>query len=142
VRRVTRNAIVVALVSTVVAIGAIFCGFARPALLTSGSVTVKMATRHHYAPAVVRAAFAAQGIVLLRRNVTSDGTVNFSGAHRGHADDAFLVTLFGASAMVQFGNAAPKPLYDARFGNLNVTYGGINGAFLARVKAAVADITS
>jgi hypothetical protein len=37
-------------------------------------------------------------------------------------------------------SSGPKPLYDARLGNLEISYGGHDKAFAGRVTAAVAAI--
>jgi len=39
-----------------------------------------------------------------------------------------------------FGSSGPKPLYEARLGNVAVSYGGHDKVFAARVAAAVSAI--
>jgi hypothetical protein len=106
---------------------------------TSATVTVEMATQHHYGPANFRAQFAAQGIAVRRVRVLS-GVALYGDVAPGAIDDAFMVTVYPKHAKVMFGSSGPKPLYEARFGNLAVSYGGHDKAFAARVAAAVAAI--
>jgi hypothetical protein len=106
---------------------------------SSTTVTVEMATQHQYRPADFRAQFAAQGIALRRVRVVS-GVSLYGDVPPGAIDDAFMVTVYPKDAKVMFGSSGPKPLYEARLGNLAVSYGGHDKAFAARVAAAVAAI--
>jgi hypothetical protein len=106
---------------------------------SSTTVTVEMATQHHYGPNDFRAQFAGQGIQLRRGHVLS-GVAFYGDIPAGAIDDAFMVTVYPKHAKVVFDSTGPKPLYEARLGNLAVSYGGHDKAFAARVAAAVAAI--
>jgi hypothetical protein len=107
---------------------------------SSTTVTVEMATQHQYGPAYFKVQFAAQGITLRRVRVLS-GITYYSDMPAGAIhDDAFMVTVYPKHGKVMFDSSGPKPLYEARFGNLAVFYGGHDKAFAARVAAAVSAI--
>jgi hypothetical protein len=105
----------------------------------SGTVTVDMATQHHYGLADFKPQFAAQGITLRRANVLT-GVTWYGDTRAGEADDGFLITTYPKQGKVMFGSSGPKPLYETRVGNLVVSYGGRDKAFAARVAAAVSAI--
>jgi hypothetical protein len=137
----TRRSLVVGLASTVVVVGAVSFAEALPVQSTTSSATVKMTTQQHYTASAVRDSFAAHQIVLQRLSQTKDGTVTFTDADPGARVDSFLISLFGPTATVHFGKAAADPSYEARLGNIDVTYFGKNGVFAGHVKAAVAELT-
>jgi len=66
---------------------------------------------------------------------TSDGEdASPATSHRGS------VSRVTAGSEVMFGSSGPKPLYEARLGNVAVSYGGHDKVFAARVAAAVSAI--
>ena len=138
----SRHLIAVAIVALAAAsVGAVFA-FARPTYHPVTDKKVEMQGQRHYSLVEVRRAFKAQGIVFghawhsgsAQRGLTVLGDVR-----PGTRDDAFTVTLFGPDSTVWFGPAATQS-YQAHLGNLVVFYGSTNQAFLAKVKAAVADL--
>jgi hypothetical protein len=125
-------------------VGAVFT-FAKPQYRpTSYTTTVDMARQHHYTVAQVAQVFGAHAIRLEVMNHTGNaknGLIFLARPRRGRLAPTFLVTLFGTAAKVSFGPASTTT-YDERFGNVDVSYGvpHPNPAFLARIKAAVADL--
>lgn len=127
--------VVVALVST----GAFFI-LATPRYDPPGDTRlVKMANEDHYTGAEVRRAFAKEGLILFRRNRLS-GIVFYGDKHPGERDDAFLVSLYPPTATVSFNTSGPKMLFDKRLANVEVSYGGHDQGFAARVALAVAEL--
>ncbi|HEX3806696.1 MAG TPA: hypothetical protein VHV52_07940 [Gaiellaceae bacterium] len=106
---------------------------------SSTTATIDMATQHHYVLADFKAQFAAQGIPLTRVRVLS-GITGYRDARAGTVGDALDVTVYPRHGKVTFDSSGPKPLYQARLGNLTVFYGGRDKAFAARVAAAVSAI--
>ncbi|MDQ1425013.1 MAG: hypothetical protein QOD72_2511 [Acidimicrobiaceae bacterium] len=106
---------------------------------SSTTVTVEMATQHQYRPADFRAQFAAQGIALRRVRVLS-GVTLYGDVPAGAIDDGFMVSVYPKHAKVMFDSSGPQPLYQARLGNVTVSYGGHDTEFAARVTAAVSAI--
>jgi hypothetical protein len=106
---------------------------------SSTTVTVEMATQHQYRPADFRAQFAAQGIALRRVRVLS-GVTLYGDVPAGAIDDGFMVSVYPKHAKVMFDSSGPQPLYQARLGNVTVSYGGHDKSFAARVTAAVSAI--
>jgi hypothetical protein len=51
-----------------------------------------------------------------------------------------MVTAYSKHGKVIFDSSGPRPLYEARVGNLAVFYGGHDKAFAARVASAVSAI--
>jgi hypothetical protein len=128
------------LVAVVVVSGGMLFAVALPQYHpASTTVTVEMATQHHYGPADFKAQFAAQGIALRRGRVLS-GIAFYGDVPAGAIADAFMVTVYPKDAKVMFDSSGPKPLYQARIGNLAISYGGHDKAFAARVAAAVSAI--
>jgi hypothetical protein len=119
--------------------GTLFAGALPQYHASSPTVTVEMATQHQYGPADFTAQFAAQGIALRRVRFLS-GVTFYGDTPAGAIDDAFMVTVYPKHAKVMFDSPGPKPLYESRFGNLAVFYGGHDKAFAARVAAAVSAI--
>jgi hypothetical protein len=106
----------------------------------STTVTIEMAKQRHYGAADLKAQFAAQGIALRRVRVLS-GITDYADTPEGAVhDDGFMVSVYPKHGEVIFDSSGPKPLYEARFGNLVVFYGGHDKAFAARVAAAVSAI--
>jgi len=105
----------------------------------STTVTVDMTTQHHYGLADFKPQFAAQRITLSRTGVLS-GVTRYGDTRAGKVDDGFLITAYPKQGKVMFDSSGPKPLYEARLGNLVVLYGGHDKAFAARVAAAVSAI--
>ena len=138
----SRHLIAVVVVCVAAAsVGAVFA-FARPTYHPTTDKRVEMQGQRHYSVAEVKRAFAAHGIVFRhasRSGTAARGLTVLGDVKPGTRDDAFTVTLFGPESTVWFGPAAPQG-YDARLGNLVVYYGWTNRAFLAKVKAAVADL--
>jgi hypothetical protein len=132
------------LVFSLAIVGFVFT-FARPGYRpTSSTTTVDMANQDHYTVAQVERVFDAHAIRLEVMNHNGDakhGVVFLARPRRGRLAQTFLVTLFGTEAEVMFGPASTTT-YDERFGNVDVSYGipHPNAAFLARIKAAVADL--
>jgi len=114
--------------------------FAKPTYQPAvTSKTVDMTTQDHYTIAEVRPAFAAQGIVLIRRS-GAGGTTYFSDKHPGVAGDSLLVTIFDPHAKVGFCTVCAAIPYEQRLGNLLVSYGGRDAGLLSKVRAAVAAV--
>ena len=119
---------------------ATFFAVARPEYhARSTTITVEMATEHQYVAADFRPEFATQGISLRRVSVLA-GVTHYGDRPVGSVDDGFLISLYPKNAKVVFDSSGPKPLYDARLGNLEISYGGHDKAFAGRVTAAVAAI--
>jgi hypothetical protein len=135
--------VIVSAVSAVVIVrGGITVAVASPQYETpsnSTTVTVDMTTQHHYGLADFKPQFAAQGITLRRVGVLS-GITFYGDTPAGAVDDAFEVTVYPQRGKAMFDSSGPKPLYEARLGNLAVFYGGHDKAFAARVAAAVSAI--
>jgi hypothetical protein len=139
---VTAVVIVSAVAAVVIVRGGITVAVASPQYETpsnSTTVTVDMATEHHYGLADFKTQFAAQGIKLSRAGVRS-GVSSYGDTRAGKVDDGFLITAYPKQGKVMFDSSGPKPLYKARLGNLWVWYGGHDKAFAARVAAAVSAI--
>jgi hypothetical protein len=119
--------------------------FARPQYRpTSTTMTVDMAHEDHYTVAQVERAFMAHAIRLEVMNHVGNathGAVLLARPERGRVAPPFLVTLYGSEAKVMFG-PVNTTTYDARFGNVDVSYGNPhpNERLLAGIKAAVADL--
>ena len=128
---------IVLLATAMLATASVFV-FARPQYHPRyESVMVDFSRQHYYSPAVVRRAFAAQGIRL--RHPTRVGS---SILWLSTTDPP---STHGLSVMVGprtgHGSWGPKlEAYDERFGNLLVTYGGSDEHRLERIKAAVASL--
>jgi hypothetical protein len=134
--------IVSAVAAVVIVRGGITVAVASPQYETpsnSMTVTVDMATQHHYRLSDFKTQFAAQGITLRRTSVLS-GVSRYGDTRIGKVDDGFLITAYPQQTKVMFGSSGPKPLYQTRLGNLDVSYGGRDTAFAARVAAAVSAI--
>jgi hypothetical protein len=131
--------VIVSVVAVVVIVrGGITVAVASPqhaAPSNSATVTVDMATQHHYGLADFKPQFAAQGITLRRANVLT-GVARYGDTRAGEIDDGFLITAYPKQGKVMFGSSGPKPLYETRRGNLVVFYGGRDKTFAARVAAA------
>jgi hypothetical protein len=135
-----QHVLVCVLVAVVLVSGGTLFAVALPQYhASSTTVTVEMATQHAYRPADFRPQFAAQGIALRRVRMLSGVTLS-GDVPAGAIDDAFLVSVYPKHAKVMFDSSGPKPLYQARLGNLAVSYGGHDRALAARVAAAVAAI--
>jgi hypothetical protein len=132
--------IVSAVAGMVIVRGGITVAVASPQYeLPSSTVTVDMETQHHYRLADFKSQFAAQGITLRRTSVLS-GVSRYGDTRAGKVDDGFLITAYPQQTKVMFGSSGPKPLYETRLGNLDVSYGGHDKAFAARIAAAVSAI--
>jgi hypothetical protein len=134
--------IVSAVAAVVIARGGITVAVASPqyeASSNSTTVTVDMATEHHYGLADFKPQFAARGITV-RSAGTRSGVTSYGDRRAGTVDDGFLITAYPKQGKVMFDSSGPKPLYEARLGNLWVWYGGHDKAFAARVAAAVSAI--
>jgi hypothetical protein len=135
--------VIVSLAAAVVIVrGGITVAVASPQYATpsnSTTVTVDMATQHHYRLADFKPQFAAKGITV-RRAGTLSGVTSYGDRRTGKVDDGFLITAYPKQGKVMFDSSGPKPLYEARLGNLWVWYGGHDKAFAARVAAAASAI--
>jgi hypothetical protein len=134
--------IVSAAVAVVIVRGGVVLAVASPQYETPSSsttVTVDMATERHYGLADFKPQFAAEGITV-RRAGTLSGVTSYGDRRTGKVDDGFLITAYAKQGKVMFDSSGPKPLYEARLGNLWVWYGGHDKAFAARVAAAVSAI--
>lgn len=115
-------------------VAAVFA-FARPAYHPNESKTIDFSAVRHYSPAVVRGAFADQGIQL-RESTAFEITV-LSQGRNPRADDLQVMV----APRTGTGSWGPKlEPYDERFGNVAVTYGGGDEQLLAEVKAAVSTL--
>lgn len=131
-------AVVAVLVAVIGTVGVFL--FARPTYQPAvTSKTVDMTTQVHYTIAQVRPAFAAQGILLVRRS-GAGGTSYFSDKRPGQAGDSFLVTIFDPNATIGFCTVCAAIPYETRLGNLLVSYGGQDPALLGKIRAAVAAV--
>ncbi len=112
--------------------------FARPAYRAPNeSRTIDFSKEHHYALADVKRAFAAHGIVL-HAGARSAGFAWLGSGPAPFRADSLQVIVAPRNGRASWGDKVSP--YDARFGNVLVTYGGHDGTLLARVKAAVSDI--
>ena len=111
--------------------------FARPAYHPKyESKLIDFSQVRHYSPNVVRNAFAEQGIQL-HVNSHFSGITMFSRVAVPDAD-ALQVMVGPRTGKASWG---PKlELYDERFGNVAVTYGGRDQRLLAGVKTAVSTL--
>jgi hypothetical protein len=134
--------IVFAVAGVVIVRGGVVVAVASPRYETpsnSTTVTVDMATERHYGLADFKPQFAAQGITVRRIGVLA-GATRYGDRRKGTVDDGFLITAYPKQGKVMFDSSGPKPLYEARHGNLVVSYGGQDKAFAARVAAAVSAV--
>jgi len=113
-------------------IAAVFA-FARPAYgPTNEERMIDFAAVRYYSPALVRSAFADQG-VQLRESRAFEITV-LTQSRNPRADDLQVMV----APRTGTGSWGPKlERYDERFGNVAVTYGGRDEQLLARVQTAV-----
>jgi hypothetical protein len=134
--------IVFAVAGVMIVRGGVVVAVASPQYATdsnSTTVTVDMGTERHYGLADFKPQFAAQGITV-RRAGTLSGVTSYGDTPAGKVDDGFLITAYPKQGKVMFDSSGPKPLYEARLGNLWVWYGGHDKAFAARVAAAVSAV--
>jgi hypothetical protein len=140
---VTAVVIVSAVAAVVIVRGGITVAVASPQYETpsnSTTVTVDMTTQHHYGLADFKPQFAAQRITLMSRTGALTGVTFYGDTRADKVDDGLLITAYPKQGKVMFDSSGPKPLYEARVGNLVVWYGGHDKAFAARVAAAVSAI--
>jgi hypothetical protein len=139
---ITAVVIVSAVAAVVIVRGGVTVAVASPQYempSNSTTVTVDMATERHYGLADFKPQFAAKGITV-RRAGTLSGVTSYGDRRTGKVDDGFLITAYPKQGKVMFDSSGPKPLYEARLGNLWVWYGGHDKAFAARVAAAASAI--
>jgi hypothetical protein len=135
-----RHAVASAVVVIAVLVGAGFFVVARPAYRPHATtVTVAMTNEHRYSDSAVIAAFAAHGITLQPPRRLSGVRLYFD-RRQGMTVDAFEVAVYAPGARVVFDSSGPRPMFDAHFANLAISYGGHDRAFAARVAAAAAEI--
>jgi hypothetical protein len=102
------------------------------------SKMIDFSKQHYYDRRVVRAAFAAHRIKLYVADGPVSGSAWFSNRPAPSPADALQVMVGPRTGEGSWG---PKlEPYDARFGNVMVTYGGHDEQLLDRVKAAVDDL--
>lgn len=98
---------------------------------------IDFSKQRYYSPNEVRGAFASHGI-RLRRGLESAGWWWLSNEPKPWPTGALEVVIAPRDGKGSWG-AKYEP-YDARFGNVFVTYGGADEDLLQRVKAAVSDL--
>ena len=113
--------------------------FARPEYHPPNeSKMIDFAKVHYYSPNAVRHAFAEHGIKLHAGAAPGKGSAWFGAGPAPFPADSLQVMMGPRRGEGSWG---PKlEPYDARFGNVLVTYGGQDPALLARVESAVSDL--
>jgi hypothetical protein len=131
-------------ISLVVVFGAFLAtaavfAFARPEYHPPyESKMIDFAKVHYYSPSAVRRTFAEHGIRLYAGAAPGKGWAWF-----GHGPAPFPADSLQVMVAARRGKGSWGPKlepYDARFGNVFVSYGGRDSALLTRVKSAVSDL--
>lgn len=135
-RLLTRHPVSFAIVLAVAAAVAAVFTFARPQLESEpGTETVDLAEKDYISPDTVRAAFAAESLPL-QYKARSGPLIVLHSDPPPQTAEKLSVVVGARTGRVGFG--AKYNAYDERFENVMVTYGGGDGALLARIEAAVA----
>ena len=129
---------IIVVAAALVATGAVFM-FARPQYHPPNeSKMIDFSKVDYRSPGAVRSAFADHGITLHAGAAPGKGWVWFGGRPAPFPADSLQVIV---AARRGKGSWGPKlEPYDARFGNVFVSYGEHDPALLARVKSAVSDL--
>lgn len=113
---------------------------ARPHNSKADQRTVDFAHVHHYSPASVRAAFAAEGITLSYHATAPRGMLWLSATPLPVDTRGLYVMVGGRTGKVSWGPATGST-YDRSIGNLDVHYGGTDSHILAALEAAVSHLS-
>jgi hypothetical protein len=99
---------------------------------------IDFAKVHYYSPSTVRHAFAEHGIKLHAGAAPGKGWSWFGNGPAPFRGDSLQVIVAARRDKGSWG--AKLERYDARFGDVFVSYGGRDPALLARVESAVSDL--